>query len=581
MELVYLWVEEYKNIKKQGFNFSPRFNVDFNPGSNDYEIKMCCKEKKEKLSIKNSTHPIFTKKKNYQKIDFLPSNINISAIVGANGSGKTAILHQLLNISDLETVKKTKLYAFDEKSNKVKFIDFNTLHKKETQVLLLEQDNESASYGNGYSVNHFINIEDYKKRNNAVIAFLGQNKSSHIIKDSNFFPMYFEFKLIPNIEVDLSNLVGLKIVKTDNLYGEKIDSLITNNDIDNLNNFLNKKITEAIKEFKENKNIKKYMYLRSFIINLFKNTKKSFNIFEQLFYAKFNLDFPFFKILEENLYSKEKEKFDNYIISLNQLLSNKYLEEENKIRIEIFNNDDEIKSIVLNAEMHYFEISVWSDINNKKINFQSLSSGEQKLLLLFAKLNYVVSKDYIKNKKNYILLLDEPEVYIHPDWQKKLISNFINFIKKHKILKEKNVHLIITSHSPFILSDLPKENVIFLKNGKQVDVDIETFGANIHTLLSHGFFMENGLMGEFAKSEIDKVIELLNSEKNLSKKKLNFCKSIISIIGEPVLKSTLQNMLDEKMYSKETRLDKLRRKQKELEDEIKKEKQKAKPDEED
>jgi predicted ATP-dependent endonuclease of OLD family len=370
-------------------------------------------------------------------------------------------------------------------------------------------------------------------------------------------------------------------VKTDNLYGEKIDSLITNNDIDNLNNFLNKKITEAIKEFKENKNIKKYMYLRSFIINLFKNTKKSFNIFEQLFYAKFNLDFPFFKILEENLYSKEKEKFDNYIISLNQLLSNKYLEEENKIRIEIFNNDDEIKSIVLNAEMHYFEISVWSDINNKKINFQSLSSGEQKLLLLFAKLNYVVSKDYIKNKKNYILLLDEPEVYIHPDWQKKLISNFINFIKKHKILKEKNVHLIITSHSPFILSDLPKENVIFLKNGKQVDVDIETFGANIHTLLSHGFFMENGLMGEFAKSEIDKVIELLNSEKNLSKKKLNFCKSIISIIGEPVLKSTLQNMLDEKMYSKETRLDKLRRKQKELEDEIKKEKQKAKPDEED
>ena len=25
MELVYLWVEKYKNIEKQGFNFSPRF----------------------------------------------------------------------------------------------------------------------------------------------------------------------------------------------------------------------------------------------------------------------------------------------------------------------------------------------------------------------------------------------------------------------------------------------------------------------------------------------------------------------------------------------------------------------------
>ena len=29
MELVYLWVEEYKNIKNQGFNFSPRFKCEF------------------------------------------------------------------------------------------------------------------------------------------------------------------------------------------------------------------------------------------------------------------------------------------------------------------------------------------------------------------------------------------------------------------------------------------------------------------------------------------------------------------------------------------------------------------------
>ncbi|WP_321312427.1 hypothetical protein [Halarcobacter sp.] len=29
MELVYLWVEDYKNIKKQGFNFSPRFEYEY------------------------------------------------------------------------------------------------------------------------------------------------------------------------------------------------------------------------------------------------------------------------------------------------------------------------------------------------------------------------------------------------------------------------------------------------------------------------------------------------------------------------------------------------------------------------
>ena len=29
MELVYLWVDSYKNIRNQGFNFSPRFECEF------------------------------------------------------------------------------------------------------------------------------------------------------------------------------------------------------------------------------------------------------------------------------------------------------------------------------------------------------------------------------------------------------------------------------------------------------------------------------------------------------------------------------------------------------------------------
>ena len=36
MELVYLWVEGYKNIQRQGFNFSPRFRCEYNPDT-DYK----------------------------------------------------------------------------------------------------------------------------------------------------------------------------------------------------------------------------------------------------------------------------------------------------------------------------------------------------------------------------------------------------------------------------------------------------------------------------------------------------------------------------------------------------------------
>ena len=83
MELVYLWVEDYKNIKKQGFNFSPRFRCEFNEEKNELTIN----ENKDYISI-------------------FPDNINITAIVGENGSGKSSILDLLLN----RYLNKNKLF---------------------------------------------------------------------------------------------------------------------------------------------------------------------------------------------------------------------------------------------------------------------------------------------------------------------------------------------------------------------------------------------------------------------------------------------------------------------------------------
>ena len=122
----------------------------------------------------------------------------------------------------------------------------------------------------------------------------------------------------------------------------------------------------------------------------------------------------------------------------------------------------------------------------------------------------------------------------------------------------KQIHLIISSHSPFILSDLPKENIIFLEKGKQVypfDDRKQTFGANIHTLLSHGFFMKDGLMGEFAKDKIQSIIkyhediekkEILETDtiEYKTKKQKEFWQ-IQSIIGDDSLKQVIKDHLVE------------------------------------
>ena len=68
MELIYLYIEDYKNIKNQGFNFSSKFNCKYD-------------EVKKTLQIDE---------KNNHIENFFGQNINITAIVGENGSGKSS-----------------------------------------------------------------------------------------------------------------------------------------------------------------------------------------------------------------------------------------------------------------------------------------------------------------------------------------------------------------------------------------------------------------------------------------------------------------------------------------------------------
>ncbi|MCT7536669.1 ATP-binding protein [Aliarcobacter butzleri] len=208
--------------------------------------------------------------------------------------------------------------------------------------------------------------------------------------------------------------------------------------------------------------------------------------------------------------------------------------------------------------------------------FPNLSSGQENLLFQFANFySLILDRTTKKLKDNIFIFIDEGENTLHPNWQKKYIKYLVDFFSKNFTQK---INLIFATHSPFILSDLPKENVIFLerykedddevKNGNQKigncknatkNIELKTFGANIHTLLSDGFFMSDGLMGEFAKNkieEIKKFYELIQKLQNKGKIKKELWKksyekrktrfgNIQKIIGEPFLQTIIKNYLDE------------------------------------
>ena len=76
MELLYVWVKEYRNIKNQGFNFNPRYHFTYNPDNNELSL---------------DEHPDAA-----LPAGFFGENItNVTAIVGENGTGKSGLLDRI------------------------------------------------------------------------------------------------------------------------------------------------------------------------------------------------------------------------------------------------------------------------------------------------------------------------------------------------------------------------------------------------------------------------------------------------------------------------------------------------------
>lgn len=93
--------------------------------------------------------------------------------------------------------------------------------------------------------------------------------------------------------------------------------------------------------------------------------------------------------------------------------------------------------------------------SNEKISITQLSKGEQELIAKAFTL-------YLADEKDKIILIDEPESSLHPNWQNRIMKIYEDFAMKN------NNQIIIATHSPHIIASAKKESLKLLvnKNGK-------------------------------------------------------------------------------------------------------------------
>ena len=208
------------------------------------------------------------------------------------------------------------------------------------------------------------------------------------------------------------------------------------------------------------------------------------------------------------------------------------------------------------------KINIPEVLDSIQMRWKGLSSGELGLLRSFA--NLYSAKINLQGKTypgvattNYLLLFDEVDLGLHPEWQRRWISKALPIIEK--IFDDKHLQVIITTHSPIFLSDIYRENILFLEkdneniNRKTIE---KTFGQNIYTLFKNSFFL-NDVMGEYAFNTIKDTIEYLsfkvnsNSSYSREEKLYNYsdeiinekiAKKVIDSVGEPIIANQLKEL---------------------------------------
>lgn len=629
MKLLYLWIENYKQmIKGQSFNISDSYHIDFDTEFNRLHIS------KNKEYIEN----------------FYGNNIlDITAIVGGNGVGKTTITKGLYNICNSvhpihedddyppNITKHIAVYEVESKQegeprkliihyflsedlrveiiediviNKVKL---NGLTKQSFKRAKNQHDMTTVYFTNAFEINDVLDDQGFTElslrdthKSLVYTPMLSLHRAFVKLREHYGSKQSEDGLIVSNIEQYARNMTRdfkvsyataqsynyliairyfpgaiariLPVMKDFKIgiteFGEYIDSkrnFIELSEMDRYVMFIRKSIYEHIEH-----NYKKHHWEQMYV-----NVICEIALFMSLTF-KFN-----FKKLEHGYTLINSNKV--YEILLEQIEDN----EENAPKKELIKRIKNVKGIDLNIIKEFIDIvdryeefrnlatSMWYEqvqnflkdygkikkiemdetinygftplieliieqYNNKEtiygrmINIipQPMSSGELALINIFANLYSAINK---KTSGSILLIIDEIDAFLHPEWQQYILTHITRWINESELFNKKKVQLVVATHSPIILSDIPKDKIIYLKEPFETSFgEHRTFGANISTLFYDSFFMEQGSIGEIARAEIQWVIDnIKNFNLNLDdRKRLVY---IINNIGEKFLREKLKS----------------------------------------
>ena len=243
-------------------------------------------------------------------------------------------------------------------------------------------------------------------------------------------------------------------------------------------------------------------------------------------------EYKFINIVDTNLIKDIPSYIATKIIS--EILKNKN-EKVGDIQKKVFDEINEIFE-TLGIEVKIEDISqdgrnipIFTNSSGDEFDINELSSGEKQLFLRTLAIKML-------NPGNSIILIDEPELSLHPKWQQRIVDVY------RKI--GKNNQIIIATHSPHILGSVRKENIMLLDkddDGKIVvrtgDELYDSYGQPTERILEDIMGLKTTRNQEIF-DKLEKIREMVNEDKYETddfKKEYGDLKEILGTMDEDVM----------------------------------------------
>ncbi len=236
--------------------------------------------------------------------------------------------------------------------------------------------------------------------------------------------------------------------------------------------------------------------------------------------------------------------FDKDPLKLFELFQLLMLQDAYKVSVERKKNIYTTRNVFLNQDINFIpeeeeRILRFKDFKIKKkgidktIYTKELSDGEHQLL-------HTLGLCLLYKEQRCLFLFDEPETHFNPDWKAKFITSIRNCFKE----VAPKCEMLITTHSPYLVSDSDKNHVRMFKKDKEngiitsVNPEFNTFGASVNEVTIE-IFDKIDTIGEFANNEINHYLTRFRNDED----PLKLINEINKRFGDSVEKTIIINKL--------------------------------------